>query len=92
MDSKSTALATLTEDIARAATIPLNSCPRKYCWWWKSLKFEWDISLAQGCECQFLCGRKDLGALDQYEPREPHLEEDGFHRYRFCGPRNSVPY
>jgi hypothetical protein len=26
------------------------SCPRRYCWYWHTLAFDWDVSPEQGCE------------------------------------------
>src|SRR4051794_17315725 len=26
------------------------SCPRRYCWYWHTLDFDWDVSPAEGCE------------------------------------------
>jgi hypothetical protein len=37
------------EDVARASNLRPDECPRRYCWWWRSLSFEWDISLSEGC-------------------------------------------
>ena len=91
-------------DIARAEELQLTECPRRYCWWWMSLSFDWDHTPAEGCQYaeapkrphwQFTdvpCCRSDVtSGVDHYEPREPHLEADGFHRYRFCGPQNQLP-
>jgi hypothetical protein len=25
-------------------------CPRRYCWYWRTLAFDWDVSPEQGCE------------------------------------------
>jgi hypothetical protein len=74
-------------------------CPRRYCWYWHSLSFDWELKPEDGCEvanehpCDSLL--KDQGAEvsrwrqccrasdnpqhpDYYEPREPHLEADGW--------------
>jgi hypothetical protein len=87
------------EDVARAATLPLTACPRRYCWWWRSLGFDWDTPVAAGCT--FLASHKPPGwpspetpccravpgsGADQHEPREPHLRDDGFDDRRFCAP------
>ena len=37
-------------DPARAAALSDDACPRRYCWWWRSAKFEWDVPAAGGCE------------------------------------------
>jgi hypothetical protein len=93
------------EDVARARELsPLTACPRRYCWWWQSLAFDWDTPVEDGCrflsapkspEWQLAdvpCSRCVAGSgIDHYEPREPHLEADGFHRYRFCGPEHNIP-
>ena len=84
------------DDLARAAEIPLDACPRRYCWWWPSLAFEWEIEPATGCEwlttkkptgwknTDLPCVRSGAeGGVDHYEPREPHLMEDGFETTRF---------
>ena len=86
------------EDLARARELPLSACPRRYCWWWQSLSFDWDTPVAVGCRLQesakprgfrfpdVPCCRLDpASGVDQYEPREPHLVEDGFAPDRFLG-------
>jgi hypothetical protein len=87
------------DDVARAAALPLTACPRRYCWWWQSLGFDWDTPVAAGCT--FLASNKPPGwpdpqtpccravpgsEADQHEPREPHLQDDGFDDRRFCAP------
>ena len=93
------------KDIVRASELPLlTACPRRYCWWWKTLAFDWETPVIEGCtylnETKPLhwvgmdkpCCRSDANSnIDHYEPREPHLEADGFDRYRFCGPQNHQP-
>jgi hypothetical protein len=79
------------DDLNRAAKIPADQCPRRYCWWWQSLSFDWDRTPSEGCT--FLtspkppgmtnpdvpCSRCDSSStVDHYEPREPHLLDDGF--------------
>jgi hypothetical protein len=84
------------EDIATAMALPLSACPRRYCWWWHSLDFDWDLAPAEGChyfeepkpshwaDTDKPCCRCDPeSTADHYEPREPHLEADGFDRHRF---------
>lgn len=78
------------DDLARVRALPATACPRRYCWWWRSLAFEWDVSAAEGCT--FLESEKPPEWLnpdepcvracptahrDHFEPREPHLIEDG---------------
>ena len=88
------------EDLDRAAKLErLTDCPRRYCWWWQSLAFDWDTLVAEGCtypdrtnhlhrlDTDKPCSRWDASSgADHYEPREPHLEGDGFHRYHFLPP------
>lgn len=79
------------DDLERAANIPVDQCPRRYCWWWRSLSFEWEVMPSDGCT--FLTSPKPAGmsnaevpccrcesssTVDHYESREPHLLEDGF--------------
>jgi hypothetical protein len=90
------------EDLERSRSIPRTECPRRYCWWWHSLSFDWDIEVSQGCT--FLQSKKPPGwkhpeapckrsatesQIDQYEPREPHLEEDGFEIHDFSNPEHA---
>jgi len=92
------------KDIVRARALPRTACPRRYCWWWQSLAFDWDTPVSQGCRllespkppnyqyADILCCRNDFASdIDHYEPREPHLEADGFYRYEFCGPQHRLP-
>ncbi len=36
-------------DIERATLLGPSECPRRYCWWWHSLSFDWDTPVAAGC-------------------------------------------
>ena len=84
------------DDLEMARTLEKTDCPRRYCWWWASLSFEWDQTIEEGCT--FLMARKPKGyrnaeapclrcdgssEVDHYEPREPHLMEDGMEVDRF---------
>jgi len=88
------------EDSDRARTIPADGCPRRYCWWWWSLSFDWDTSAKDGCTVVnsmepppkyrgVPCCRSDRSSkIDHYEPRLPHIQEDGIDaarwlKYRF---------
>lgn len=77
-------------DLARARSLKDDACPRRYCWWWRGLSFEWEIAPSNGC--MFLtapkpkyskgsktpCCRSDVHShMDHYEPREPDIIEDG---------------
>jgi hypothetical protein len=83
------------EELVRARAIPRSACPRRYCWWWQSLAFDWDTPVDQGCtflkpreppgwrHSEVACRRcESSSGVDHYQPREPHLLEDGF------GPRD----
>lgn len=76
-------------DLVRASEIPAQGCPRRYCWWWISALFEWQLLPSEGCT--FLKGKKPQGYkypntqccrsvpssdFDQFEPREPFIEAD----------------
>lgn len=59
-------------------------CPRRYCWWWNSSNFNWDVDVKDGCEVTFEsremtgCSRADpTRNTDLYASHEPNLEEDG---------------
>jgi hypothetical protein len=79
------------EDIERAKELPRDTCPRRHCWWWHTLSFDWEVPVASGCtflsaekppgwhESQTPCKRSDPeSTVDHCELREPHLVEDGF--------------
>lgn len=78
------------EDIERARGLSLTDCPRRYCWWWHSMTFDWKMPVAEGCEwleSEYADMRNDLtpcsrcdpsAPRDHYEPREPDLVQDGF--------------
>jgi len=77
------------EDLEKAKQLPRSACPRRHCWWWHSLSFDWDLTPAQGCTYlqsekpptfmnqQVPCRRADPSSIvDHYEARDP--AEDGF--------------
>lgn len=87
-------------ELDRARSLPKTECPRRYCWWWKTICFDWDLTPTEGCtfekrrdqggvdprwpDREFPCKRCVPGSkADHYEPREPHLLEDGFAEDRF---------
>lgn len=89
------------EDLEKVKSLQPRDCPRRYCWWWKSLQFEWNLPVAEGCT--FLkekksviwphpdvpCRRADAASdIDHYQPREPHAEEDGVDYQFFLGRKN----
>ncbi|MBI3407317.1 MAG: hypothetical protein HY040_03040 [Planctomycetes bacterium] len=88
-------------DVERARVVlTRESCPRRYCWYWHTLAFDWDLSPEQGCEVaerhmhRLLLQRQsgepvpawqeccrasgNTQHTDYHEPREPHLEADGW--------------
>jgi hypothetical protein len=84
------------QDLLRASGIAEDRCPRRYCWWWRTLNFDWELTPREGCA--FLEPPKPSGfrdaavpchrcvptsTIDQYEPREPHLLQDGFAVFRW---------
>jgi hypothetical protein len=92
------------EDLARAASIPAQECPRRYCWWWRSLSFDWELTPSEGCtfstspkppgmtNADVSCRRCDSSsAVDHYEPREPHILKDGFAVPRWHSPEYRRP-
>lgn len=93
--SDATALPPTPDDLARARALPTTACPRRFCWWWHSLTFDWKMSVAEGCtwlESEMAietndftpCSRCETSApRDHYEPREPHLMQDGFGQDHF---------
>src|SRR5262245_24412266 len=73
-------------DLALAAQIPASGCPRRYCWWWVSALFEWNLSPSEGCTLlqakkpprfkygNIPCCRSELSSpIDHFEPREPFI-------------------
>ena len=94
-------LAVSEKDVGLAHMLAKDACPRRYCWWWHSLSFTWEASIAAGCRLtqpgsspfppDVPCCRLDpTSARDFYEPREPHLEADGFTSTHF-GPQPAAP-
>ena len=92
-----------TDDIARASKLAPTACPRRYCWWWQSLAFEWETECSAGCQVAarwpwpwpeelpqpIRCRRATLNDADRdlYESRGPHLIEDGFEENHFSQDR-----
>jgi hypothetical protein len=79
------------DDKQRVAEMPRCDCPRRYCWWWRSLSFDWNLTVAEGCvflkskkhpdwkHADVPCKRANPeSSIDHYESRGPHLLEDGF--------------
>ena len=82
-------LAVSESDLGLARMLAKDACPRRYCWWWHSLSFTWEAPVAAGCRLakpdssplppDARCRRMDSSSTRAlYEPREPHLEADGF--------------
>jgi hypothetical protein len=83
-------------DIERAKSLPADACPRRYCFWWGPMLFEWDLSPQDGCT--FLhrgkppgwllpntpCCRSDSSSpIDHYEINDPAIESDGIDASRW---------
>ncbi len=80
-----------SEEISRARSLPADACPRRYCWWWRTLSFEWELTPAEGCAVTTaakpkswrgperpVCRRCDpAAAVDWYEPRSGEIAVDG---------------
>jgi hypothetical protein len=86
------------DDLDRVRSLGPNDCPRRYCWWWHSLEFDWALPVQSGCtfvkawkppnwsDPQTPCRRCDSDSdIDHFEPREPHLIEDGVNEIQFTG-------
>jgi len=87
----------LTEiDLTHAAKIPASGCPRRYCWWWISALFEWNLSPNEGCTLLQAkkppgykygdvpcCRSEPSSSFDHFEPREPFIEADGIDASRW---------
>ena len=88
------------EEITRVKSLKRTDCPRCYCWWWHSNKFEFEISAIEGCKVDELlfqknpnepsvCSRATGDPLDRdlHEPHESHLNNDGFSPIYFFSPK-----
>jgi hypothetical protein len=85
-------------EMARAR-LTREQCPRRYCWYWHSLSFDWDTKPEDGCgvanehvnDARLVRQGAEVGRWrkccratgnpqqpDYYEPREPHLNADGW--------------
>ena len=83
------------QDLLIVAKLSSNACPRRYCWFWKGVKFRWDLSAEQGCDYPSTaaqsstfpagtCKRADNSSeMDCFEPRDPYLIADGIPIERF---------
>src|SRR5262249_20861180 len=93
-------VASTESDIRKANVIPAGGCPRRYCWWWTSLSFEWNLTPQEGCtflECpkppgfRFsdipCCRSEPSSRIDHFEPREPHIRRDGIDPSRWLQTR-----
>lgn len=52
------------ENVALALKLHPSSCPRRYCWWWDTLSFDWSISVADGCTFITERDKGEKGAVD----------------------------
>src|SRR5262245_45724501 len=48
-----------------------DSCPRRYCWYWHTLAFDWDVSPEQGCQVAERHFQRLLLERDTGEPVPP---------------------
>jgi hypothetical protein len=83
------------DDLRRAKEIPSDACPRRYCWWWASLSFDWNVPVKDGCTVvesddlppkyrHIPCCRSERSSpIDHFEPRVPHILEDGIDASRW---------
>lgn len=37
------------QDLELARSVPSHECPRRYCFWWCWLRFNWEVSVQDGC-------------------------------------------
>lgn len=89
------------EDRVRVDSLGRADCPRRYCWWWHSLTFDWDVPVSEGCT--FLAAKKhpdwrnahtpccradEESRVDHFEPRDSTLAEDAVSANRFL-PRDA---
>lgn len=72
------------DDIKRARKLQRCECPRRYCWWWSTATFDWDVATKDGCDITFdhpdltKCSRAVPEATtDLFEAMEENLEADG---------------
>ena len=69
--------------------IAAGECPRRYCWYWSTLEFDWELTPKEGCSLPLQtkpagyldpdqpCRRAVPGSpADHYEPNDRELEED----------------
>lgn len=78
------------EDLLKVKEMDGSECPRRYCWWWHSLGFEWELTAEEGCTWAETaqsenwphkderCIRCDKSStVDLFESRGPHIAADG---------------
>jgi hypothetical protein len=83
------------DDLHKAGNLPADACPRRYCWWWASLSFDWNAAVKEGCTVvestevppkyrHVPCCRSDRSSdVDHFEPRLPHILDDGIDASRW---------
>ena len=84
-------------ELKKAKKFKKTDCPRRYCWFWHSLRFDFELPIDKGCNlanefpfnvlCKepIFCRRRtgNISDKDLYERREPYLMKDGFEINRF---------
>ncbi len=79
-----------SEETSRARSLPADACPRRYCWWWRTLSFTWQVSVTDGCTFprdkkpdwwpqpdRPCCRSVPDSPAGHYESRGPMLDEVG---------------
>ena len=79
------------EELEKAKTLDRDACPRRYCWFWRSVKFEFETPVSEGCNAAnefpfnvnprhpVICWRASRNPYDSdyYESRPSYLIRDG---------------
>ena len=78
------------DDLEKFGQLATKACPRRYCFWWQSLAFDWEHAASQGCRfselekppgwlnTEIACCRADPNSkIDHFERRESSLLDDG---------------
>lgn len=78
------------EDLLKVKEMGRSECPRRYCWWWHTISFDWELKPEHGCTWSESaksenwphkdeqCIRCDKSSkVDLFESRGPHIAADG---------------
>jgi len=93
-------------DPEKTARLRTTDCPRRYCWWWRSIYPRWDLPVAEGCKFTesktFPPGWPDTdkpccraipnSGADHFEPHELYAEHEGVDWKRFWGSYPDLEY